>query len=48
MLYTRGSKGEWDQYAKMSGNEGLRWDNILPLLKKVRVATSSNADLTYE
>ena len=46
MLYTRGSKGEWDQYAKISGNEGLSWDNILPFLKKVSVATSPSADLT--
>jgi len=48
MIYTRGSKGEWDQYAKISGNEGLSWDNILPFLKKVSVATSPSADLTFE
>jgi len=48
MLYTRGSKGEWDQYAKIGGNEGLSWDNILPLLKKVSNPTSPSADLICE
>lgn len=41
MVYTRGSKGEWDRYADIGGNEGLRWDNILPILKKVRLIEKS-------
>lgn len=39
MLYTRGSKGEWDRYAEIGGSEGLRWDNMLPLLKKAEKLT---------
>jgi len=35
MIYTRGSKGEWDRYAEIGGSDGLRWDNMLQMLKKV-------------
>ncbi|KAJ3563653.1 hypothetical protein NP233_g8801 [Leucocoprinus birnbaumii] len=34
MIYTRGSKSEWDQYAQLGGNAALKWNTILPLLMK--------------
>lgn len=35
MGYTRGSRDDWDEWARITGDEGLAWDNILPLLTKV-------------
>jgi len=46
MLYTRGSKGEWDRYTEIGGSEGLRWDNMLPLLKKVGRRSNTGINLT--
>ncbi|EKM83178.1 hypothetical protein AGABI1DRAFT_118529 [Agaricus bisporus var. burnettii JB137-S8] len=34
MGYTRGSRDDWDEWARITGDEGLAWDNILPLLTK--------------
>ncbi|KAJ3561543.1 hypothetical protein NP233_g10130 [Leucocoprinus birnbaumii] len=34
MIYTRGSKSEWNQYAEVTGNKGLKWNSVLPLLMK--------------
>ncbi|KAF7760086.1 CAZyme family AA3 [Agaricus bisporus var. burnettii] len=34
MIYTRGSKDDWDRWADLSGNEDFRWDKILPLMMK--------------
>jgi len=47
MVYTRGSKGEWDRYADIGGNEGLRWDNILQILKKVRLIGKSEFPVSF-
>lgn len=31
MVYTRGSRDDWDRYASMTGNEGFTWEHhILP------------------
>jgi choline dehydrogenase len=42
MGYTRGSKDDWDQFARITGDEGLAWDNILPLLIKVKPMIYNN------
>jgi hypothetical protein len=36
MAYTRGARDDWDQWARITGDEGLAWDNILPLLIQVK------------
>lgn len=36
MIYTRGSRDDWDRWAEIADDEGLRWSNMLPLMKKVR------------
>lgn len=41
MIYTRGAKSEWDRYAELGGNDGLKWDNVLPLLMKVIFSSTS-------
>jgi hypothetical protein len=35
MAYTRGSKDDWDSWAKITGDDGLAWDSILPFILKV-------------
>lgn len=35
MGYTRGSRDDWDQWAEITGDEGLSWDKMLPLMIKV-------------
>ncbi|KAJ3511702.1 hypothetical protein NLJ89_g3945 [Agrocybe chaxingu] len=34
MIYTRGSKADFDRYANFTGDEGWSWDNMLPYFKK--------------
>lgn len=36
LVYTRGSKENIDEWAKLSGDEGWGWDQLLPYFKKVR------------
>jgi hypothetical protein len=35
MIYTRGSKDDWNQWADITDNQDLKWDNVLPVMKKV-------------
>lgn len=35
MAYTRGSKDDWDRWAKIVGDEGFSWDRMFPFLLKV-------------
>lgn len=35
MIYIRGQKNDYDQWAQISGNEKWKWENILPLYKKI-------------
>jgi len=37
MVYNRGSKGDWDRYAEVTGDSGLSWDNIQHYIAKVRL-----------
>ncbi|KXN87044.1 Glucose dehydrogenase [FAD, quinone] [Leucoagaricus sp. SymC.cos] len=32
LAYTRGAKDDWDRWAKITGDEGLKWDNMLPFI----------------
>ncbi|KAJ7187798.1 aryl-alcohol oxidase precursor [Mycena filopes] len=34
MAYTRGSKEDFDRWAKVTGDDGWSWDNLLPYMKK--------------
>lgn len=36
MIYTRGSRDDWNQWADITGDDGLRWSNMLPVMEKVR------------
>jgi hypothetical protein len=33
--YTRGSRDDWDQWAEITGDKGLRWDSMLPVMMNV-------------
>ncbi|KXN90565.1 Glucose dehydrogenase [FAD, quinone], partial [Leucoagaricus sp. SymC.cos] len=34
MLYTRGSRDDWDRWAEMTGGDWLKWKNVLPYILK--------------
>ncbi|KAJ7495821.1 aryl-alcohol-oxidase from pleurotus Eryingii [Mycena galericulata] len=34
MVYTRGSKEDYDRFAKVTGDEGWSWDNLVPYMRK--------------
>ncbi|KAJ7908757.1 alcohol oxidase [Mycena leptocephala] len=34
MVYTRGSKEDFDRWAKVTGDDGWSWDNLVPYMKK--------------
>ncbi|KAJ6521946.1 alcohol oxidase [Mycena vulgaris] len=33
MAYTRGSKDDYDRFARVSGDEGWSWDNLIPYMR---------------
>lgn len=35
MVYTRGSREDYDRYARISGDEGWSWNKMLPYFRKV-------------
>lgn len=35
MVFTRGSRDDWDRWAKIVEDDGLKWDNIMPYMLKV-------------
>lgn len=34
MVYTRGTRDDWDRYANVTGDPGWSWDNIQPYVRK--------------
>ncbi|KAJ6587189.1 aryl-alcohol oxidase [Mycena vulgaris] len=34
MVYTRGSKEDFDRFARVTGDEGWSWDNLIPYMRK--------------
>jgi hypothetical protein len=36
MVYTRGSRDDWDMYAQITGEQNLSWDKMQPLFFKVK------------
>ncbi|KAJ7733598.1 aryl-alcohol oxidase precursor [Mycena olivaceomarginata] len=34
MAYTRGSRDDYDRYARVSGDDGWSWDNLVPYMRK--------------
>ncbi|KAF7376529.1 GMC oxidoreductase [Mycena sanguinolenta] len=44
MVYTRGSKEDYDRWANVTGDDGWSWDQLIPYIKKnERFAPASNA-----
>ena len=35
MIYTRGSAAIYDEWAKKTGDDGWKWDNLQEYIKKV-------------
>ncbi|KXW56816.1 GMC family oxidoreductase [Ferrovum sp. PN-J185] len=35
MIYMRGQEADYDNWAKLTEDDGWRWDNVLPLFKKI-------------
>jgi choline dehydrogenase-like flavoprotein len=35
MIYTRGSKDDFDRFARVTGDQGWGWNQILPFILKV-------------
>jgi choline dehydrogenase len=50
MVYTRGSKEDFDRWAKVTGDDGWSWDNLVPYMKKVsfKLVDSALEVLTQE
>nr|Q3L245.1 RecName: Full=Pyranose dehydrogenase 1; Short=PDH 1; AltName: Full=Pyranose:quinone oxidoreductase 1; Flags: Precursor [Leucoagaricus meleagris]AAW82996.1 pyranose dehydrogenase [Leucoagaricus meleagris]AAW82997.1 pyranose dehydrogenase [Leucoagaricus meleagris]4H7U_A Chain A, Pyranose dehydrogenase [Leucoagaricus meleagris] len=44
MVYTRGSKDDWNSWAGIIGDQGLGWDSILPAIKKAEKFTQDFTD----
>ena len=40
MLYSRGSSGDWDRFADITGDQGWKWDNMLKYAFKVCAYTT--------
>lgn len=36
MVFTRGSKDDWDNWANIVEDDDLKWDNMIPYMLKVR------------
>ncbi|TWG88102.1 choline dehydrogenase [Cupriavidus gilardii J11] len=34
MIYMRGQREDYDEWARLTGDDGWRWDNVLPLFKR--------------
>ena len=34
MIYMRGQREDYDEWARITGDDGWRWDNVLPLFKR--------------
>ncbi|WP_455284952.1 GMC family oxidoreductase [Cupriavidus necator] len=34
MIYMRGQREDYDEWARLAGDDGWRWDNVLPLFKR--------------
>ncbi|KOC13096.1 hypothetical protein AFLA70_520g000691 [Aspergillus flavus AF70] len=39
MALARGPAADYDEWAKMVGDDGWKWENIFPLMKQVRIST---------
>lgn len=44
MAYMRGSRDDWDRWAKLTGDDGLSWDRMLPLMLKVSFLSERERD----
>ena len=46
MAFTRGSKADWDRWAKVTGDDGWTWDSLQPYMRKVRTGVSLQIFIT--
>lgn len=44
MALARGPAADYDEWAKLTGDSGWKWDNVLPLMKEVRYASIQLAE----
>jgi len=42
LVYTRGSKDDWNRWAEIIGDDAYSWDRMLPFLLKVSFCDSQN------
>ena len=35
MVFSRGSRDDYDRYARLTGDDGWSWDNLAPFIRKV-------------
>lgn len=47
MVYTRGSKEDFDRWAKVTGDNGWSWDNLVPYMKKVLFHSATSPQISY-
>jgi choline dehydrogenase len=45
MIYMRGQKGDYDHWAALTGDDGWRWDKVLPLFKQTEHHHGGETDL---
>ncbi|KAJ7650955.1 alcohol oxidase [Roridomyces roridus] len=51
MAYTRGSKDDYDRWAKVAGDSGWSWDNVIPYIRRNERFTpppAANTTQTYD
>ena len=49
MDYTRGSADDYDRWARVTGESGWSWNELLPYFKKVRLTLDKqNSSLTWD
>ncbi|KAJ3553555.1 hypothetical protein NP233_g12615 [Leucocoprinus birnbaumii] len=46
--YTRGSRDDWDRWANATGDNGLRWDNMLEVMKQGENFVNNSAHLPQQ
>jgi choline dehydrogenase len=37
MVFTRGSRDDWDLWAKITEDDSLSWENMMPFMLKVTI-----------
>lgn len=48
MVFTRGSRDDWDRWAKIVEDDGLKWDNIMPYMLKAEKLVRDSENQTEQ